>query len=80
MFCCDHCCCCIPIPLTRDGGGSPIFPLVAHQTASPSIMASSTVTPAGSVHKSRGLNVVRCGCSLRDDVCYKWGIVVMNLS
>ena len=35
------------------GGGSPIIPLLIHQTAYPSI------TPAGSVHKSMGDNVVR---------------------
>ena len=33
------------------GGGSPFFPLVVH-------LASSAVTPQGSVHKSRGENVV----------------------
>ena len=31
-----------------------MFPLVVHQ---PSSLASSAVTPAGSVHKSRGDNV-----------------------
>ena len=37
------------------GGGGPMFPLVVHQ---PAYLASSTVTPARSVHKSRGDNVV----------------------
>ena len=36
-------------------GGSPMFPLVLHQPASP--FFCSVVTPAGSVHKSRGDNV-----------------------
>ena len=44
-------CCCLPTPMTLASGGSPMFPLVVHQPASPSICA---VTPAGSVHKSRG--------------------------
>ena len=35
-------------------GGSPMFPLMVHQ---PAYLASSAVTPAGSVHKSRGDNV-----------------------
>ena len=43
--------------MTLASGGSPMFPLVVHQPTSPSIWASSAVTPAGSVHKSRGDNV-----------------------
>ena len=46
--------CCLPTPITLASGGSPMFPLVVHQPAS---LASSAVTPAGSVHKSRGDNV-----------------------
>ena len=46
-----YCCCCLPTPVTLASGGNPMFPLVVHQ-------ASSTVTLAGSVHKSRGDNVV----------------------
>ena len=41
-------------------------------------LASSAVTPAGFVHKSRGDNVVqlkRCGCHVCE--CYKGGIVGM---
>ena len=37
--------------MTLASGGSPMFPHVVH-------LASSAVTPAGSVHKSRGDNVV----------------------
>ena len=48
-------CCCLPTPMTLASEGSPMFPLVVHQPAS---LASSVVTPAGSVHKSRGDNVV----------------------
>ena len=36
------------------GGGGPILPLDVHQ---PSSLASSSVTPAGFVHKSKGENV-----------------------
>ena len=43
-------------------GVSPMFPLAVHQPASPSICA---VTPAGSVHKSRGDNVVRMWVQLK---------------
>ena len=43
--------CCLPCPMTLASGGSLILPLVVHQ---PPSLASSAVTPAGSVHKSRG--------------------------
>ena len=29
--------CCLPTPMTLSSGGSPMFPLVVHQPASPSI-------------------------------------------
>ena len=56
--------------------GGPIFPLVVHQLASPSFWASSAVTPSGSVHKTRGNNVVGMCCLCE---CYKGGIVVMDV-
>ena len=31
------CCCCLPTPMTLASWGSPMFPLVVHQPASPSI-------------------------------------------
>ena len=40
--------------MTLASGGSLMFPLVVHQ---PAYLASSAVTPAGSVHKFRGDNV-----------------------
>ena len=40
--------------MTLASGGSPMFPLLVHQPASPSIWPAVQVTPAGSVHKSRG--------------------------
>ena len=59
-------CCCLPTPMTLPSGGSPIFLLVVHQPASFSNhLASSAVTPAGSVHKSRGDNVVRMWVQLK---------------
>ena len=45
-------CCCLPTPLTLVCGVSPIIPLLVQQPAYPSI------TPARSVHKSRGDNGV----------------------
>ena len=47
------CCVCLSTPLTLVCGGSLIIPLLVHQPAYLSI------TPAGSVHKSRGDSVVR---------------------
>ena len=46
-----------------------MFPLVVHQPAS---LASSTVTPAESVHKSRGDNVVRMWVQLKRCVSCVW--------
>ena len=49
------CCCCLPIPMTLASVWSP----VCGPSASFSVhLASSAVTPAGSVHKSMGDNVV----------------------
>ena len=50
--------------MTLASGGSPMFPLVVHQPASPSswpavMIFQHIVTPAGGVHKSMGDNVVR---------------------
>ena len=50
--------------MTIASGGSPMFPLVVHhQFLRPS--GSSAVTPSGSVHKSRGDNVVRMWVQLK---------------
>ena len=51
-------CCCLPTPMTLSSGRIPIFPLVVH-------LASSAVTRAGSVHKSRGDNVVHMWVQLK---------------
>ena len=55
-------CCCLPTPMTLASGGGGVGSDVpaCDPPASFSVhLASSTVTPAGSVHKSRGDNVVR---------------------
>ena len=48
------CCCCLPTPMTLARGG--VF--YVH-------LASSAVTPVGSVHKSRGDNVGRMWVQLK---------------
>ena len=46
--------------MTLTSGGIPMFPVVVGPPASLSVhLASSAVTPVGSVHKSRGDNVMR---------------------
>ena len=50
------CCCCLPTPMTLASGPPASFSV--H-------LASSAVTPAGSVHKSRGDNVVRMWVQLK---------------
>ena len=57
--------------LASGGGGVAIFPLVVHEPASPSIWPA--ITLAGSLHKSRGDNVVRV-CE-----CYRGEIVVIDV-
>ena len=51
-------CCCLPTPMALASGGSPMFPLVVHQPASPSIWPAVQSLRRG-LHKSRGDNVVR---------------------
>ena len=65
-------------------GGIPIFPLVLHQPASPSIWTSMQSIRRG-LSKNPGVTMwCVCGCSCRDDVrrvceCYKGDIVVMDV-
>ena len=55
---CDFCCCLpTPLTLTSVGGGSNL-PTYSPPASFSVRLANSTVTPAGSVHKSRGDNVV----------------------
>ena len=51
------CCCCLPTPMTLASGGSPIIPACGPPVSFYVHLASSAVTPSGSVHKSRGDNV-----------------------
>ena len=52
------CCCCIPTPMTLASGGGADVPACGPPASFSVHMASSAVTPAGSVHQSRGDNVV----------------------
>ena len=76
------CCCCLPTPMTLASGGSPIFPLVVHQPASPSIWPAVQSLRRG-LSTNPGVTMwCVCGCSWRDDVgrvcgCNRGGIVVM---
>ena len=78
------CCCCIPTPMTLASGGSPMFPLVVHQTASPSIWLP-VQSPRRGLSTDPGVTMwCVCWCSWRDDVCrvceyYRGGIVVMDV-
>ena len=62
-----------------------MFPLVVPPASFSVHLASSAVTPAGSVHKSRGDNVVRMWGAVEDMMCvgvcgcYRGGIVVMDV-
>ena len=51
------CCCCLPTPWTLVGGGESDVPACGPPASFSFHLASSTVTTAGSVHKSRGDNV-----------------------
>ena len=78
------CCCCLPTPMTLASGGSPMFPLVVHQPASPSIWPAVQSLRRG-LSTNPGVTMwCVCGCSWRDDVCrvcgcYRGGIVVMDV-
>ena len=50
-------------------GGRPMFPLVVYPASFPVHLANSAVTPAGSVHKSRGDNVVRMWVAVEEMMC-----------
>ena len=63
---------CLPTPLTLVCGGSPIIPLLVHQPAY-LYLASSSITPVGSVYKSRGDSVVRMWVQLK-----RWCVWVLQ--
>ena len=78
------CCCCLPTPMALASGGSPMFPLVVHQPASPSIWPAVQSLRRGLSTNPGATMWCVCGCSWRDDVCrvcgcYRGGIVVMDV-
>ena len=57
------CCCCLPTPMALASGGSPMFPLVVHQPASPSIWPAVQSLRRG-LSTNPGATVwCVCGCS-----------------
>ena len=76
--------CCLPTPMTFASGGSPMFPLVVHQPASPSTWPAVQSLRRG-LFTNPGVTMwCVCGCSWRDHVCrvcgcYRGGIVVMDV-
>ena len=68
--------------MTLASGGESDVPACGPPASFSVHLASSAVTPAGSVHKSRGDNVVRMWVQLkrrRGCGCYRGGIVVMDV-
>ena len=61
--CHHHCCCCLPTPMTLASGGSPMFPHVVHQPASPSIWPAVQSLRRG-LSTNPGVTMwCVCGCS-----------------
>ena len=61
VACC--CCCCLPTPMTLASGGSPMFPHVVHQPASPSIWPAVQSLRRG-LSTNPGVTMwCVCGCS-----------------
>ena len=61
----DQVLCCLPTPMTLASGGESDVPACGPPASFSIHLASSAVTPAGSVHKSRGDNVVRMWVQLK---------------
>ena len=64
-YCLSHlsCCCCLLTPMTLASGGSPMFPLVVHQPASPSIWPAVQSLRRG-LSTNPGVTMwCVCGCS-----------------
>ena len=57
------CCCCLPTPMTLASGGSPMFPLVVHQPASPSIWPAVQSLRRGLSTNPGATMWCVCGCS-----------------
>ena len=56
-------CCCLPTPMTLASGGSPVFPLVVHQPASPSIWPAVQSLRRGLSTNPGATMWCVCGCS-----------------
>ena len=56
-------CCCLPTPMALASGGSPIFPLVVHQPASPSIWPAVQSLRRGLSTNPGATMWCVCGCS-----------------
>ena len=57
------CCCCLPTPMALASGGSPMFPLVVHQPASPSIWPAVQSLRRGMSTNPGATMWCVCGCS-----------------
>ena len=55
--------CCLPTPMTLASGGSPMFPLVVHQPASPSIWPAVQSLRRGLSTNPGATMWCVCGCS-----------------
>ena len=64
-YCCPFygSCCCLPTPMTLASGGSPMFPLVIHQPASPSIWPAVQSLRRGLSSNPGATMWCVCGCS-----------------
>ena len=58
-----HPCCCLPTPMALASGGSPMFPLVVHQPASPSIWPAVQSLRRGLSTNPGATMWCVCGCS-----------------
>ena len=56
-------CCCLPTPMALASGGSPMFPLVVHQPASPSIWPAVQSLRRGLSTNPGATMWCICGCS-----------------
>ena len=56
-------CCCLPTPMALASGGSPMFPLVVHQPASPSIWPAVQSLRRGLSTNPGATMWCVCGCS-----------------
>ena len=63
MYFICSCCCCLPTPMTLASGGSPMFPLVVHQPASPSIWPAMQSLRRGLSANPGATMWCVCGCS-----------------